>query len=114
MKKSTDTLPPHSEECEIGLLSCALQRPDLLDEISVKESDLYGERHKIIFRSLLNLRANKCPIDLITVHQFLKDQKLLQQCGGITYLSKLQDAAPSAGNWTVYHQTVLDKSELRK
>ncbi len=37
-------------------------------------------------------------IDVITVQQRLKDKQLLEQVGGIAYLSQLQDAVPSAAN----------------
>jgi hypothetical protein len=109
-----DRLPPHSDECEAGLLSCILSKPDLLDEITATPSDLYDLRHAEIFRALIHLRKINQPIDLITVHQFLKDQKRLDQIGGIAYLSEIQDAAPSPANWTNYQETVLEKSELRK
>ncbi len=113
-KIKSDKLPPHSDECEAGLLSCALAQPDLLDEITAVPSDLYDLRHGEIFRALIHLRKINQPIDLITVQQFLKDQKRLKECGGITYLLEIQDASPSPANWISYQEKVLEKSELRK
>jgi replicative DNA helicase len=53
-------------------------------------------------------------IDLITVQQNLKDRQLLEQVGGIAYLSQLQDAVPSAANLSYYLDIIREKFLLRK
>jgi replicative DNA helicase len=53
-------------------------------------------------------------VDLITVQQKLKDNQLLEQIGGIAYLSQLQDAVPSAANLAYYLEIVREKYLLRK
>jgi replicative DNA helicase len=53
-------------------------------------------------------------IDLITLQQKLKDKGFLDQIGGISYLSQLQDAVPSAANLSYYLEIVLEKFLLRK
>src|SRR5438270_13736873 len=53
-------------------------------------------------------------IDVITVQQKLKDKQLLDQVGGIAYLSQLQDAVPSAANLSYYLEIVREKFLLRK
>ena len=54
------------------------------------------------------------PIDVITLQQRLKDKQLLEQVGGIAYLSQLQDAVPSAANLSYYLDIVREKFLLRK
>jgi replicative DNA helicase len=44
----------------------------------------------------------------------LKDRQLLEQIGGIAYLSQLQDAVPSAANLSYYLDIVREKFLLRK
>jgi len=44
----------------------------------------------------------------------LKDRQLLDQVGGIAYLSQLQDAVPSAANLSYYLDIVREKYLLRK
>jgi replicative DNA helicase len=56
----------------------------------------------------------RTPIDLITVQQNLKDRQLLEQIGGIAYLSQLQDKVPSAANLSYYLEIVREKFLLRK
>jgi replicative DNA helicase len=53
-------------------------------------------------------------VDVITVQQKLKDKQLLEQVGGIAYLSQLQDAVPSAANLSYYIDIVREKFLLRK
>ena len=53
-------------------------------------------------------------IDVITLQQWLKDAGLLEQIGGIAYLSSLQDAVPSAANLSYYLDIVREKHDLRR
>src|ERR1017187_5942569 len=57
---------------------------------------------------------SRIPIDVITLQQRLKDKELLEQVGGIAYLSQLQDAVPSAANLSYYLDIVREKFLLRK
>src|SRR5260221_9363496 len=53
-------------------------------------------------------------IDVVTVQARLKNKNLLEQVGGIAYLSQLQDAVPSAANLSWYLEYVREKYLLRK
>jgi replicative DNA helicase len=53
-------------------------------------------------------------IDVITLQQRLKDKQLLEQIGGISYLSTLPDTVPSAANLAYYLDIVQEKFLLRK
>ena len=53
-------------------------------------------------------------IDVITLQQRLKDKQLLEQIGGIAYLSQLQDSVPSAANLSYYLEIVQEKFLLRR
>src|SRR5205807_1608857 len=53
-------------------------------------------------------------IDLITLQQRLKDRQLLEQVGGLSYLSILPDTVPSAANLSYYLEIVQEKFLLRK
>jgi replicative DNA helicase len=53
-------------------------------------------------------------IDVITLQQRLKDKQLLEQVGGIAYLSILPDTVPSAANLSYYLDIVQEKFLLRK
>jgi replicative DNA helicase len=63
---------------------------------------------------LSEMWENRLPVDIITVQQRLKDKGMLEQVGGIAYLSQLQDAVPSAANLTYYLDILVEKSVLRE
>jgi len=115
-----DRLPPHSIECEQGVLGCALLDPNqCIGECIEKLKDdgkeaFYDLRHQTIYETLAEMFNSRQAIDVITVQQQLKDRQLLEQVGGIAYLSQLQDAVPSAANLSYYLEHVREKYLLRK
>ncbi len=117
---SIDRLPPHSTEAEMGVLGCALLDPNqCVGECIEKLKDdgkmaFYDLRHQTIYETLSEMFNARSAIDLITVQQNLKDRQLLDQVGGIAYLSQLQDAVPSAANLSYYLDIVREKYLLRK
>ena len=119
-RPAVDRLPPHSIECEQGVLGCCLLDPNqCIAECIEKLKDdgksaFYDLRHQTIYETLAEMFDAKQPIDLITAQQHLKDRQLLEQIGGIAYLSQLQDAVPSAANLSYYLDHVREKYVLRK
>ena len=115
-----DRLPPHSPEAEQGVLGCALLAPnECIGECVEKLKDegketFYDLRHQTIYEELVEMFNTREPVDLITVQQRLKDKQLLDQVGGLTYLTQLQDAVPSAANLSYYLEIVREKFLLRK
>jgi len=115
-----DRLPPHSTEAEMGVLGCALLEPNMcIGECIEKLKDdgksaFYDLRHQTIYETVAEMFNARHAIDLITVQQNLKDRQLLEQVGGIAYLSQLQDAVPSAANLSYYLDIVREKYLLRK
>ena len=99
-----DRLPPHALDMEQGVLGCQLLSPnDCVGEVIEKLKGIgieahYDLRHQTIQAELFEMYDSRIPIDVITLQQRLKDKQLLEQVGGIAYLSQLQDAVPSAAN----------------
>jgi replicative DNA helicase len=119
-RPTIDRLPPHSPEAEMGVLGCALLSPnECLGECIEKLKDsgaefFYDLRHQTIYEMLAEMFNTRQAIDVITVQQKLKDKQLLEQIGGIAYLSQLQDSVPSAANLSYYLEIVREKFLLRK
>src|SRR5579862_6860571 len=114
-----DRLPPHSPEAEQGVLGCVLLSPnECMGECMEKLKDgrevFYDLRHQTIFETLVTMYDTREAIDVITLQQQLKDRQLLEQVGGIAYLSQLQDAVPSAANLSYYLDKIQEKYLLRK
>jgi replicative DNA helicase len=116
---TVDRLPPHSPECEVGVLGCILLSPnecigECLEKLKMGAEAFYDLRHQTIFSTLVEMFDSREAIDLITLQQRLKDKQLLEQVGGLSYLASLPDAVPSAANVSYYLDFVHEKYLLRK
>jgi replicative DNA helicase len=113
-----DRLPPHSVEAEQGVLGCVLLSPaDSLDHCTQKFAGpevFYDLRHRTIYEALSDMHGRKAHIDMITVQQSLKDKQQLESVGGLSYLTSLPDAVPSAANLDYYLEIVREKYALRE
>lgn len=113
-----DRLPPHSPEAEKGVLGCCMISPnDCIGQCALLLPDkeaFYDLRHQTIYTALVDMFDAREPIDLITLHQWLKDRQLLEQAGGISYLSQLERDIASSANLTYYTGIVYEKYLLRK
>jgi replicative DNA helicase len=115
-----DRLPPHALDMEQGVLGCQLLSPnECVGEVIEKLKGVgieahYDLRHQTIQAELFEMYDNRIPIDVITLQQRLKDKQLLEQIGGVAYLSQLQDSVPSAANLSYYLEIVREKFLLRK
>jgi len=115
-----DRLPPHDLDMEKGVIGCQLLSPnECVGEVIEKLKGIgveahYDLRHQTIQTELFEMFDTRVPIDVITLQQRLKDKQLLEQVGGIAYLSQLQDAVPSAANLSYYLDIVREKYLLRK
>jgi len=104
---------------EQGVLGCILLSPndsmgECIAKLTVGVEVFYDLRHQTIYETLAEMYDRREGIDLLTVHQKLKDKQLLEQVGGIAYLSQLQDSVPSTANLSYYLEFVREKYLLRK
>lgn len=108
--------PPQNIDAERALLGSIMLRPVSLLEIvdSIGEDDFYVQKHKLIFRSMVELSRVGDPIDLVSVAEKMKAMNLLEQGGGISYLNDIANTVPNATNIEYYAKTVNGKSILRK
>ena len=115
--KNMDRLPPHSVESEQGVLGCVLLSPegvlDALVQQRVTERTFYDLRHQLIFGGMLRLYRAHLPVDLISLQQSLRDSGVLDEVGGVGYLSELEGMTPSAANLGYYAEVVREKYRLR-
>lgn len=114
-----DKLPPHSIEMEQGVLGCILQEPDkclgpVIESLKSGVTVFYDLRHQHIYGEILAMSDAKVPVEIITLQQRLKERSLLDEIGGIPYLSSLQDAVPSAANLSYYLDVVADMATRRR
>ncbi len=110
-------LQPQNIDAEIYLLASILIDNESFDKISsfkVATDDFYDERHRDIFRAILELRKESRPVDTITLREKLISMGLLDKVGGSEYVSSLTDRVPTTANIEYYSEIVKSKSMLRQ
>jgi replicative DNA helicase len=111
-----DRLPPQNIEAEQAVLGAIFLEPSsltLASEILIPE-DFYRAAHQKIFNVMLKLNDHGKAVDLITVTEELAATKLLEDTGGVSYLSELAGSVPTAANIEYYARIVEEKSLLRR
>jgi replicative DNA helicase len=109
-------LPPQNIEAEQAVLGAIFLEPTSLtmaSEILIPE-DFYRGAHQRIFNVMLKLNDEGKAVDLITVMEELAASKLLEDTGGISYLSELAGSVPTAANIEYYAKIVEEKALLRR
>src|SRR6185369_1771950 len=106
--------PPQDLDAEKALLGSIMIKPESLVDVMeiVTASDFYAEKHRRIFAVMQSLSEKSEPIDIVSVTGSLKEQKILDQIGGASYLAELTNVVPSASNLKYYAELVHKKSAL--
>ncbi len=109
-------IPPQNIEAEKSVLGSLL-----IDEEAIgtaieilDESWFYEESHRKIFRAIVTLYNQRKNVDLVTLSDRLRNDDLLEEIGGVTYLSTIIDLVPSAANVEHYANIVKEKGVLRR
>ncbi|WP_342433735.1 replicative DNA helicase [Neobacillus sp. FSL H8-0543] len=111
-----DRLPPQNIEAEQAILGAIFLEPTSLtvaSEILIPE-DFYRAAHQKIFNVMLKLNDEGKAVDLVTVSEELAATKLLEDTGGVSYISDLAGSVPTAANIEYYARIVEEKSLLRR
>ena len=111
-----DRVPPHNHEAEQSVIGAIfLEQTALItaSEILIPE-DFYRISHQKIFQTMIYLSDHGKPIDLVTVTEELSSKKELEDVGGLSYLTELANAVPTAANVGHYAKIVEEKSILRR
>ncbi len=103
-------IPPHADDAERSILGSILIDKDAIVDISIglRSEMFYNENNGKIFEAMMTLYENRDPIDVLTVSDWLKKEKLLDRVGGKTYLAELSNEVPVASHVPKYAQIVRD------
>jgi len=109
-------VPPHNMEAEQAILGGILINNDAMNQVMDILSDdaFYREAHAHLFQGMIDLYSNNEPIDLITLHQYLKRKNLLEKVGGAEYLGSLVEAVSTSAGITYHAKIIRDLSVRRK
>ncbi|SEQ06440.1 primary replicative DNA helicase [Piscibacillus halophilus] len=111
-----DHTPPHNIEAEQSVLGAIFLQPNAIVSASeiLEPDDFYRVNHQRIFEVMIRLTDKGEPIDLVTVTNELREMDVLEEVGGVTYLTDLAESVPTAANLEYYAKIVEEKSVLRR
>lgn len=109
-------VPPHSLEAEQAVLGGLMLENRAWEQIAdrLNEEDFYRHDHRLLFRGIKALSENYQPVDVLTLSEYLREQGVLDEAGGMAYLGGLARDTPSAANIQAYADIVRERSVLRQ
>ncbi len=107
--------PPHDIDAERALLGALILKPEAMHDVSVGvyPESFYADKHREIFRAILDTFMKGDPIDILSITTKLKSRELLERTGGASYITELVETVPAAGNANYYASLVQNKAILR-
>jgi replicative DNA helicase len=113
--KSTLRMPPQNIDAEKAVLGSIMLRPGTINEIGdiLTPDSFYSEKHRMIFKAMIELWSKNEPIDLLSLGSKMKEKKTLEAIGGNAYLTELVKMVPSSTNAKHYAEIVQKKHTLR-
>ena len=117
---ATDRPLPHNLDAERAVLGCMLLNPrDVIDHARAKlgfPGAWHNPAHQVAFDHALQI-FDACPkvrtVDLLMLTDSLEKAGMLELVGGVSYLSTLMSAAPTAANYRQYVSQVQEAALKR-
>ena len=108
--------PPHSVEAEQAVIGAILLAGEVFDQVAdtLRGDEFFLEKHRTIYRAMCEAYDDGEPIDLVTVSNRLRAEGMLEEVGGIGYLTELATATPTAANVMHYVRIVTDHAIHRR
>jgi len=109
-------LPPYSIEAEQSVLGGLMIDNSTWEQVAdqIAEEDFYRRDHRLVFRAITALAEKDQPLDVITLSEWLEQQKELENVGGLSYLGALAKNTPTSANIKAYAAIVRERSVLRQ
>lgn len=107
---------PHNIEAERGLIGSVFWSYGSLQQAceAVDRDAFYLESNATIFSVIKDLYDNKKPVDTDTVISELVNKNLINQVGGVEYLTEIVGSVATGAHVEYYINIVLEKYTLRK
>ena len=112
---SPDKLPPQNIEAERSLLGSIIIDREAINKVAdfMRPEDFYNKAHQSIYKAVFALFERREPIDLLSISNKLAEVKLLDDIGGISYISSLVASVPTSAHVNSYAKIVQKKKMLR-
>lgn len=112
---SPDKLPPQNIEAEKSLLGALLTDREALNKVvdMVGPEDFYQRNHQLVYEALFGLYERRDNIDILSTSTKLQDMGVLDQIGGVGYLTAIANSVPTSAHVQTYAKIVQRKKTLR-
>lgn len=112
----TALVPRHDLDAESAVLSAVLLDSSALDRVrrSLAPESWYSPAHRRVWEAVCWLSDHSEPVDAVTVAGWLKARERLAEVGGMPWLARLVDSAPSVANIEAYAATVVSAAVQRR
>jgi len=110
-----ERLPPHNVEAEQSVLGSLLIDRDAIIKVAayLKASDFYINANGQIYQAVIDLYNKREPTDFITLSDELARREILDEIGGVTYLSSLLNTVPTAVH-VEYYGRIVERQATRR
>jgi len=118
-KKETDSgllrIPPQSVDVEQAVLGALFLDKEAVAKAAerILPSYFYKTSHRHIFSVIIELFKKDAEVDLLTITDILKKQKLIDDIGGPAYLAELSNSTPSSANIEQHLDIIKEKALSR-
>src|SRR3954466_15971268 len=87
-------VPPQAKDLEEAILGAIMIEKSAIDAVAefLQPDCFYVESHQRIYRAMLELVQVSQPIDILTVAEKLRANRVLEECGGFYYIAKLTNS----------------------
>ena len=111
-----DRLPPHNLEAEQSVLGSLLIDRDAIIRVAsyLRPEDFYISANTTVYQAILDLYNRREPTDFLTLSDELERRGVLDEVGGIGYLSSLLNIVPTAVHVEYYGRIVERSATLRR
>lgn len=105
-----------SNEAEQSLLSSMMLKPDIIYDVAsrIKSDDFYSTQNQLFYQCLVNMSAERQPIDLVTVTEYMRKSGDLEKVGGLMAVSQIYNICGTSAQYGQYAEIVLKYSKRRQ
>jgi len=116
MVEVIEKMPPQAIEAEMAVLGSMLIEQEAIEKVInfLSEKSFYKEAHQQIYSALCQLYEKNRAVDLVTLAEELKREKILSDVGGVAYLNSLINSVTTTANVEDYVRIVQEKAILRE
>src|ERR1051325_1535365 len=107
---------PYSQKTEDAILGAIILNNGLMIQARehLRHEDFFITANRKVWLTMCKLQDRHSPIDLITLHEQLDDDKILADIGGASKVSSYIDGVPITDSIQPYIDIVLEKSMRRR